>query len=229
MKEIKLEQFSGPLDLLLQLIEEQELDISQIALSQVTEQYFHYLDKLEENRSEELADFLVIATKLVYLKSRQLLPQLAPEEEEGPSLADQLKMYKRYLEASKEVNSRWMQGKAAYGRMEPPVKPEGFILPVNARGQDLRESFVSLLKRLKPINPLPKVSIDRAITVKQKIETIFEMLKSRKTMNFSELLAGAESKTDVIISFLAVLELVKVGSAAVKQTGVYGNLEISKI
>ena len=229
MKEIKLEQFSGPLDLLLQLIEEQELDISQIALSQVTEQYFHYLDKLEENRSEELADFLVIATKLVYLKSRQLLPQLAPEEEEGPSLADQLKMYKRYLEASKEVNKRWMQGKVAYGRLEPPVKPEGFVLPVNAREQDLRESFVSLLKRLKPINPLPKVSIDRAITVKQKIESIFEMLKNRKTMNFSELLAGAESKTDIIISFLAVLELVKVGSAAVKQTGVYGNLEISKI
>lgn len=229
MKEIKLEQFSGPLDLLLQLIEAEELNISDIALSKVTEQYFEYLNKLEENRPEELADFLVIATKLVYMKSRQLLPMLAPEEEEGPSLAEQLKLYKRYLEASKDISKLWQKDKAAYGRIEPPVKPEGFVLPANARETDLRDSLYLLLRRLKPVNPLPRVSIDRAITVKQKIESIFNLLKNRKKINFTELLSEAESKTDVIISFLAILELVKAGSAAVKQDKTFSNLEILKI
>src|SRR3989338_6596602 len=118
-KEIKLEKFQGPLDLLLQLIEQDELNITEISLSNVTEQFFDYLNKLEESRSEELADFLVIATKLVYLKSKHLLPYLYPEADEGPSLAEQLKLYKRYADASKEIGRLWEQGSIASGRIEP--------------------------------------------------------------------------------------------------------------
>ncbi len=229
MKEIKLEQFTGPLDLLLQLIGEQKLIITDIALSQVTEQYFDYLNKLEENRSEELADFLVIATKLVYLKSRQLLPQVVSEAEEGPSLAEQLKMYKRYLDASKEIGKMWNYNLLGYGRLEPPVKPEGFVLPVNARLDDLKNSFLQIIKRLKPINLLPSATIDRAVTVKDKIEAIFNLLKKQRRINFRDLLANAESKTEVIVSFLALLELVKSGSAAVKQLNSFADLEVLKI
>lgn len=229
MKEIKLEQFTGPLDLLLQLIGEQKLNITDIALSQVTEQYFVYLNKLEDNRPEELADFLVIATKLVYLKSRQLLPEAVSESEEGPSLADQLKMYKRYLDASKELLQMWNKGLIGYGRLEPPVKPEGFVLPANAHSEDLKNSYYQLLKRLKPINPLPRAIIDRAITVKDKIEVIYNLLKKHRRLSFSQLLASAESKTEVIINFLALLELVKSGSAAIKQIKSFADLEILKI
>jgi len=228
MKEIKLEQFSGPLDLLLQLIEQEELNITEISLSKVTEQYFDYLNKLEEHRPEELADFLVIATKLVYLKSRNLLPQILPEEEDGPTLAEQLKMYKRYIEASKEINRLWEAGNLGYGRMEPPLKAEGFVLPVNARAEDLKSALYNLLKRLKPINPLPKVSIDRAITVKQKIESIYNLLKQHKKISFMKILAEAENKTELIISFLAILELVKAGSATARQDRSFSDLEISK-
>lgn len=229
MQEIKLEQFSGPLDLLLALIEQEKLNINDIALSKVTEQYFDYLNKLEERRPEELADFLVIATKLVYMKSKNLLPQISPDEDDGPSLAEQLKMYKRYIEASRDMNRMWNKNSIGYGRMEPPVKPEGFVLPVNAKSGDLKDSFISLLKRLKPVNPLPKVSIDRAISVKQKIDFIFNLLKQHKKLSFSTILAEAENKTDVIVSFLAILELVKFGNAAVRQTKTYADLEISKI
>ncbi len=229
MREIKLEQFSGPLDLLLALIEQEKLNINDIALSKVTEQYFAYLNKLEERRPEELADFLVIATKLVYMKSKNLLPQISPEEDDGPSLADQLKMYKRYIEASRDVDRLWNKNVVGYGRLESPVKAEGFVLPVNAKGDDLKQAFVNLLKRLKPINPLPKISIDRAISVKQKIDSIFDLLKRHKKLNFSTILAGAENKTEVIISFLAILELVKFGNAAVYQNKTFADLEISKI
>lgn len=229
MREIKLEQFSGPLDLLLALIEQEELNINDIALSKVTEQYFDYLNKLEEHRPEELADFLVIATKLVYMKSKNLLPQLMADEDDGPSLAEQLKMYKRYIEASRDIYGMWQDDTAGYGRLEPPVKAEGFVLPVNAKANDLHQSFVSLLKRLKPINPLPKVNIDRAISVKQKIDSIFNLLKLHKKIHFSTILAEAGNKTEVIVSLLAILELVKSGDAAIHQLNSFADLEIHKI
>ncbi|MCX6781944.1 MAG: segregation/condensation protein A [Candidatus Magasanikbacteria bacterium] len=229
MKEIKLEQFSGPLDLLIALIDQEKLNINDIALSKVTGQYFDYLNKLEERRPEELADFLVIATKLVYMKSKNLLPQISPDEDYGPSLAEQLKMYKRYIEASRDVNRMWNKSILGYGRVEPPVKPEGFVLPLNAKNSDLKDSFISLLKRLKPINPLPKVSIDRAISVKQKIDLIYNLLKRYKKISFATILAEAENKTEVIVSFLAILELIKFGNAAVRQTKTFADLEISKI
>ena len=229
MQEIKLEQFSGPLDLLLALIEQEKLSITEIALSKVTEQYFAYLNKLEDNRPEELADFLVIATKLVYMKSKQLLPQLTADEDDGPSLADQLKMYKRYIEASRDIYGLWNKNVLSYGRVEPPVKAEGFVLPANFGTEELKNSFYNLLKRLKPINPLPKVTIDRAISVKQKIDSIYNLLKQHRHLSFNQLLSEAGNKTEVIISFLALLELVKSGSAAIKQDSSFSDLEILKI
>jgi len=226
---IKLEKFQGPLDLLLQLVELEKMNISEVALSQVTEQFLKHLDTLEAGRSEELADFLVIATKLVYLKSKNLLPYLYPEEDEGPSLADQLKMYQQYVEASKKVEILWNQNRIAYGRVEPPVKPEGFILPQNAQTADLYNSFTALVLRLRPISPLPIATIDHSISVKQKITSIYDLIKSRKTINFGELLSDAANRTEVIVSFLALLEIIKDGQAYVSQGDSFGSMQIKSI
>src|SRR3989338_1878896 len=106
-RELTLDQFSGPLDLLLSLLEESKLNISEVSLSSITEQYLTYLDTLEDNRAEELADFLVVGSRLLLLKSKMLLPQFAPEEDEGTSLEEQLRLYKVFLEASKGVNRLW--------------------------------------------------------------------------------------------------------------------------
>lgn len=227
--EIKLEKFQGPLDLLLQLIELEKLNITEVSLSQITEQFLHFLDKLENDRSEELADFLVIATKLVYLKSKTLLPYLYPEEEEGPSLADQLKMYQQYILASKKINILWSQNRIAYGRIEPPVKNTEFVLPLNARTNDLLKSMEKLVSRLRPLNPLPKFTIDRAVSVKQKVDSIWSALKEHKKMNFKDLLATAENKTEVIISFLALLELMRDQKAFINQDSAFGNMEVNLI
>lgn len=227
--EIKLEKFQGPLDLLLQLIEQEELNITEISLSKVTEQYFDYLNRLDESRPEELADFLVIATKLVYLKSRNLLPDLSAEEDDGPSLADQLKMYKRYIEASKHVEKLWSEGKIAYGRLEPPVKPDHFVLPLNSSADDLKNAFLVLLKKIKPLSPLPKVTIDRTVSVKNKIDYIYNLLKQQKNVNFSSILIKAENRTEVIASFLALLELVKQLKITLNQKQSFEDILITKL
>lgn len=227
--DIKLEKFEGPLDLLLQLIELEKLSITEVSLSQVTEQFLKYLDKLEIEKSEELADFLVIATKLVYMKSRTLLPYLNPEEEDGPSLADQLKMYQQYIAASKKINIYWEQNRIAYGRIEPPVKSLEVVWPLNAATKDLFKIMNKLVARLRPPTPLPKITIDRAISVKQKVESIWNALKQHRKINFKDLLESAESKTEVIVSFLALLELMRDQKAFINQSDTYGNMEVNLI
>src|SRR3989344_5157057 len=102
MHSFRLEQFEGPLDLLLQLIEQQELDITTVSLAKVTDQYLQYLEELERIVPEEVADFLLVASKLIYLKSKYLLPDLAvADEQDSGDLERQLKMYRQFYEASK--------------------------------------------------------------------------------------------------------------------------------
>ncbi len=227
--DLKLEKFAGPLDLLLQLVDQEKLSITEIALAKVTEQFFSYLDKLEKNRPEELADFLVVAARLIYLKSHSLLQYAYPEEEDnGPGLADQLKLYKQYVEASKTVNSLWEANKIAYGRIEPPVKNKEFVLPANATTNNLYNSMVFLLNRLKPTEPLPKVSIDHSISIKQKIDSIRNLLSSGKELSFKNLLSSAQNKTEVIVSFLAILELVKQQSVRFRQVDAFADLLVTR-
>ena len=227
--DLKLEKFEGPLDLLLQLVDQEKLSITEIALAKVTEQFFSYLDRLEKNRPEELADFLVVAARLIYLKSHSLLQYAYPEEEDnGPGLADQLKLYKQYVEASKVVNSLWEAGKVAYGRTEPPVKNKEFVLPVNAGKNNLYDSMVFLLNRLKPLEPLPKVSIDHSVSIKQKIDAIRNLLKNGQEFSFKNLLSSAQNKTEVIVSFLAILELVKQQSVRFRQVNAFEDLLVTK-
>ena len=228
MSQIKLENFEGPLDLLLQLVDQQELDITEVSLSQITEQYFQYLDKLEKNRSEKLADFLVIATRLIFLKSKHLLPHLYPEQEEdGPTLADQLKMYKAYVEASKNIEQLWSSRDLSYERTEPPKKIKEFVLPLNSTVSDLEKSFDVLLKRLKPISALPTASIDHTISIKQTVDRIRDLLKNNKKLSFKKLLSQSKNRTEVIVNFLALLELVGHKTAAVQQNSSYADLEIT--
>ncbi|OGH77790.1 MAG: hypothetical protein A2469_00920 [Candidatus Magasanikbacteria bacterium RIFOXYC2_FULL_40_16] len=226
---IKLEQFSGPLDLLLSLIKDNELNITELALSEITEQYLKYLDKLEDNRAEELADFLVIGTRLLYLKSRLLLPQFGPEEEEGPSLEEQLKLYKTFVDLSRKVNKLWNYKDRSVFRVEPPRKAESFVAPVNLDKSVLYDNMVQLLNRLKPLKPLPETRIDKAISMKEKLDKIRNILKKNKSINFLELLENANNRTEVIVSFLALLELVKQKAVILKQEATFADIAIERV
>mgnify|MGYP000494015266 CR=1 FL=1 len=227
--ELKLEKFEGPLDLLLQLVDQEKMDISEVSLSKITEQFFSYLDTLEKNRPEELADFLVIAARLIFLKSHHLLQYAnPPEEENGPALADQLKLYKQYVEASKTINILWQAGNIAYGRIEPPIKVTEFLLPASASADSLHTAITALLRRLKPVEPLPKVTIDHSVSVKQRIDAIRKLLTGSKEVSFKQMLSTATNKTEIIVSFLAILELIKEKSVRVKQAWSFEDMFIVK-
>ncbi len=229
MKEFKLEQFSGPLDLLLSLIDEEKLNISEVSLSAVTEQFLNYLEKLENKKPEELADFLVIATRLLLIKSRKLLPQFALEEEEGPSLEEQLRLYKMFVEAAKKINQLWENKNHSEFRLEPPRRPEIFTPPANLSLAELQESLIKLLRRLEPPKPLPQTQIDKTVLLEEKIKNIQALLKKAKSLNFSEILNNNQNRTEIIITFLALLELVKGQTVALKQKKSFEEIMILKV
>jgi len=227
--EFKLAQFSGPLDLLLSLIDEQKLSLSELALSQVTEQYLDYLDKMEEKESEEMADFLVVATRLLLLKSKQLLPQFSSEEDEGPSLEEQLRLYKKFIEVAKKLNKNWLEDKRGVFRIEPTRKRNEFYPPTNLSISNLQKSIEKLLHRIKPPKPLPKTHIDKAILMKEKINQIRAWLKEKKSFTLSQILNDSQNKTEVIVTFLSLLELVKIKNLSLKQNNNFSDILIEKI
>lgn len=156
MYKIKLEQFEGPLDLLLRLIEQQKFDITRVSLSQVTDQFIEYLDQTEDLSLDELVDFLVVAVKLLLIKSKALLPSLNPEEEEEiQKLEDQLKIYKEYFEASKKIDEIILKKNFSFIREKSLKIIPIFCPPKNLNKNILAEIFTEILKDLEAaINPI---------------------------------------------------------------------------
>jgi len=228
VREIKVATFSGPLDLLLQLIEQEQLDISQVLLANVTEQYIKTLQSMEELPVDELADFLVVAAKLLLIKSRLLVPTdgLA-DDDAGLDLEGQLRMYREFVEAAKGVAKLWNKHRSIFGRegtthFEPIFHPPEHLVPA-----DMHELMQSVLRELEPITRLPQTVMVRTINIRQKIAEIRDRLIAEPKTSFHELLKLATGKTDVIVTFLAVLELVKLRSVSVTQDRQHGDVDIS--
>ncbi|MBD3311647.1 MAG: hypothetical protein GF349_04105 [Candidatus Magasanikbacteria bacterium] len=226
---LKLEQFDGPYDLLLSLVEERELNISELALSQVTEQFLEYMDTLTGEKAQQLADFLVVATKLLYLKSKMLLPQFSPEDEEADSLEKQLKLYKQFIEASKKINNLWLDGRLGYFRTEPPRVINEFVKPKNFSGKNFYISMSKLINRIKPPKKLPSTHIDKAVSMKEKIDHIRDLLNKKGSCSFFDISGRGKNKTELIIGFLALLELVKQKSIKYNQENLFSDISIEKV
>lgn len=227
--EVKSEKFNGPLDLLLQLIEKEDLNITEISLAQVTEQYIEHLNQLTELEPDDLADFLVVAGRLLLLKSRALLPYLETEVEEE-SLETQLKLYKDFVEASKKIEAMLKEEHFSFARTRPPAKTDiEFSPPPNVNLQTLKDSFLVALKRLDPLVKLPKQMMEKTISLQQKILELKDFISAKKNVNFHHLISNAQSRTEVIINFLAILELLKQRHLKVKQQGTFNDIIIEKI
>ncbi len=225
---LKLQQFSGPLDVLLALIEEKRMPITDLSISAVTEQYLQHVEKLDAINPEELADFLGIATKLVLYKSKLLLPQFFPEEEEDEqSLQEQLRRYKLFVDVSKHVSGLWTKKRYSVFRVEPPKKQHEFVPPQKTTQDTMHKSMVQLLRRLAPLKPLPQVTVHKTISVKEKIQTIRQLLKKVKTVHFHDIVSSKKNKSEIIIGFLAVLELVKQQHIALSQNTSFSDIVIS--
>jgi len=229
MYKIKLEQFEGPLDLLLKLIEEERLDITTVSLAKVTDQYLAYLDTFEYINAEELADFLVVAAKLLYIKSKTLLPILETEEEEI-DLEKQLKIYREYLEASKIIQKIIRQKRFTYVRetsqaiLEPIFAP-----PPNLDASALKKYMLGILNKIEPLIRLPEDVIERAVSIQEKIDQIRNLIYQEAQLNFRTLLNHAKSRTDIIVTFLALLELIKQETIVVVQKDMFEDITIKSI
>ncbi len=227
----KLKEFEGPLDLLLQLIEQEEMDISKVSLAHVTEQYLQYLNDTPNIPTEELADFLVVAAKLLLIKSRILLPNLqAGEEDDGSDLERQLKLYKEFYDASKVLNKIVLKKQFLFSRERPAVAIGNiFNPPKHLTAEKLQEFFADVLRELEPWVNLPRQMMARTISIRERIANIHAIIKKEAELSFHHLLKTAHNKTEVIVTFLALLELVKQRSIMVVQDGVFNEIMVKKI
>ncbi len=229
---VQQEAFTGPLGLLLELIENKELLISKVSLARVTDEY---LKRMETVRVpvDELADFLLVASRLIYLKSRELMPYLMrdDEAEDGiDELEEQLRIYKEFVEASKKLEER-------FGKMTMMARPyvkvkqlePVFLPPPSLAIAILFDAYRNVIKRLEPFFALQETSMERIKSVEERIEELKGALEARAKVSFSEVVAGARSKMEVVVSFLALLELLRRQIVTVEQKGTFGEIELSKV
>lgn len=229
--QVRLPVFEGPLDLLLHLIEREELDITAVSLAQVTGQYLAYLALMEKPPAEILADFLVVAAKLLLIKSRVLLPRppevLSPEEEDvGDDLARQLIEYKKFKQAAEALRQREEAGLRAYLRLAPPPRLER---PLDLEDVTLDGLVAAVRQALAVVPPAPPVSevvTSLQITIDDRIAVIREVLRTCDQVSFQHLLSEATSRLEIIVTFLAVLELIKSGHIDVRQDRLFGEIII---
>jgi segregation and condensation protein A len=222
--------YDGPLDLLLQLIERAELDITKLALSQVTDQYLEHLRNLQDRAADEVSAFLVVAAKLLQIKSEALLPRPPVreenEEDPGEALARQLIAYKRYKQIAVWLGERNEGHLSTYLRLAPPPKVEG-VLDLNGIGMnDLIAIAQAAFSALDLRKPLTTVVAAPRVTIREKIRLISRYLKLHGHIKFHELLAGNHDHLDIVVTFLAMLELIKRRLVQVQQTSLFGEIDV---
>ncbi len=227
--EVASDRFSGPLHLLLELVEGEKLPITDVSLAKVAGDYLAYLEA-HDVPTDELADFLVVATRLLLLKSRAILPAPEPEAEDPNRLADQLRLYKFFADASAHVEALY-GARPLFAREKPLVPPrkEGFAPPKGVTPDTLRDLFAQLLKRLEPFLALHQQSLERVVSVQQRMEEIRGAILERSRIAFSDVMKGARSKVDVVVSFLALLELVKQRTVRVAQDDAFQDIMIRRM
>ncbi|MEW6610433.1 MAG: ScpA family protein [Patescibacteria group bacterium] len=229
--DIKLETFEGPLDLLLQLIERDKLPITEVAIARVTEQYLKVLRETEGGMHPEvLADFLVVAAKLLLYKSRALFPHLNVAETEGESLEEQLKLYKRFVDASRVIEKLFHKRQYSFAREHLGGRAEGvFAPPIHLKTDRMHTIMLQVLKSLEPVVKVPKTVIKQMFSLRDTIRRIEQLLANQVQMQFGALLNGAQNRTEIVVTFLALLELVKQRTVVVKQEGMFEEMTVMKM
>ncbi len=201
--------FEGPLDLLLQLIEAEKLDITTISLAAVTDQYLRYVERLEQQRLPEIAEWLVVAARLLVLKSRALLPHAEVDTEETPDdLAAQLAEYKLFKRLAGELGSGLRSTDISVGtspsRLELPPQfvAEGVGLGV------LQQAFSAVLERLPMLKPPQGPDVEAVVSLEERITAVRQQLRGGP-QRFERMFAAVTSRVALIVTFLAILELFK--------------------
>lgn len=235
MHVVRQEKFEGPLELLLELIQKEKLSINEISLAKVTDEYVTEVEKLAKAGridQEALAEFLVVAGELLLIKSRSLLPEYSTTPEEQQSLEElsrRLEELKRARDASQELGKLARRharilSREPYLGMEPVFyPPEKFSL------NSLHDAFLKVYEALPKLEKLAEEKIKRIISLEEKIKELQDMLTAKVERFFSEVIKGGKEKAEIIVSFLAILELAKQKLVELEQSKIFGDIRIRKI
>ncbi len=225
--------YEGPLDLLLDLIQRAELDITMVSLALVTDQYLAYIHGLEESHADEISLFLVIAARLLQIKSEALLPRppiRAPGEEDiGQSLVDQLRLYKRYKEIGQWLDRRQDAGLRTYLRGAAPPKVEPKLDLSNVTLESLQRAALVAFSRTTKQEPLDSVIAAPKITIREKIGLIGKTLRQLTRSTFRAMLGHQPSRLEVVVTFLALLELIKRYRVEAHQESLFSDIEVQRL
>ena len=235
---VSLPIFDGPIELLLHLIERQELDITEVSLVAITDQYLRTIEALQEIEPEALADFLVVAARLLYIKSRGLLPQPEVEEEEekqSEALLQQLLDYRRFKAAADELRLRASIGLRTNARLAPPQKERRLdlsALTIERLAAAAQRAMRNVASSVAP----PSVRA-YPITVAEQMAAILERIRSQagtegggdRYLSFTALLSQSRSRLEIVVTFLAVLELIKQREIAAEQQETFGEIVLRSL
>lgn len=226
--------YQGPLDLLLQLIENAELDITTLALATVTDQYLRHLEVMQDLAPDEISAFLVIAAKLIQIKSEALLPQQTNLKEDetdlGNELARQLIAYKRYKEIADILAERKELGYQTFIRLSSPKVNVNESLELGDFGINELFSLASTIFQKEIERQSISTVVERPkITIKDKINQISALFRKSDELTFRELLGDQYSRLDVVISFLALLELIKGDFIKFVQEGLFDDIKMVRV
>ncbi len=229
--QVKLPDFEGPLDLLLYLIEREELDITRVSLARVTGAYLEYIHVLEQLQVDQVADFLVVAAKLLLIKSEALLPrppstQPSEEEDVGDDLVKQLLLYKQYKESARKLGDREAAGLHTYIRVAPPPKIEAKLDLSNITVDMLIKAVRNVLEIEPSGPPVGTVVKPFTLTIRDQMNLIERILRYRPNISFKRMLRRARDRVEIIVTFLAVLELLRRHKVDVVQEQMFGDILI---
>lgn len=225
---LKLQNFEGPIELLYNLIYERKLDICQVSLAKVTEQYISHIKHFEETDPKNLAEFLVIAARLILIKSKALLPSLevtAEEEEEIRDLERRLALYKKLREMSKNLKKIYKNSSPSFSRDFMASAQVVFLPPQNITKNSLADCVKNIISKIHIPAVLPEKTMKLVISFEEIIKNLHNRIQNAIHKTFSQATKSVKSKMEVILHFLALLELVKQKHITAKQNSIFGEIE----
>ncbi|MEW5719372.1 MAG: segregation/condensation protein A [Chloroflexota bacterium] len=232
MYSFRLPEFEGPLDLLLQLIEHRELDITRVSLAAVTDQFLEVISRPGNIELSQLADFLIIAAKLILIKSRMLLPQPetaeAEEENVGDDLVRQLREYKMFKQVAALLRERERQGLRAYPRLAPPPRPKPTTFRLKGVSPDDLAHALMRALRIRPSLPQGTLTVPLSVSIDQEIHRILDLTTEQPSVTFTRLLERAQTRVEIIVTFLAILELIKRQQIRAQQDALFGEIVLAR-
>lgn len=238
----KLESFEGPLDLLLHLIEKNKVNIYDIPIVEITDQYLEYIDEMKKQDLDVMSEFLVMAATLLNIKSKMLLPKEAVVEEEAEDpraeLVQQLLEYKMYRTYAYELRDRQVDANQIFYKVptipdevlayEEPVDVDELISDLTLN--KLNVVFQSVIKRQKnrvdPVRSRFGEIKKEEVSVEDKMVEISEYARNHKTFSFRELLEKQSSRVQIVVTFLVILELMKAGEIRIVQENIFDDIQI---